>query len=153
MEVFLQNWDRHVWMAYFGSWASEDYAEAQDAYADALTRLREVSKETIASPDRAPDIDALREAMEAVEEAVEDLRDCPYGESDYVKEGTIDPDGLEGEAEDLDIGARWEGWDCSEGWDCHRVGDDLVLNWWRAARGNRHERDLWLTVEADYFAE
>jgi hypothetical protein len=71
-------------------------------------------------------------------------------ESDYIATGTIDPGDLRDECTDepFDNNA-WSGWDCNEGWNAYLLDDGrIVLNWWRAARGQRHDRDLWVLVGA-----
>ena len=62
---------------------------------------------------------------------------------------------MSGESEDLEVGSAWQAWQCKEGWDAYRSGDALYLNWWRAPYGGteRHERNLWVLVAKDFFAE
>lgn len=76
-------------------------------------------------------------------------------EGDYIMPGTVDPDGVEGDATALDVSHSWAGWDCREGWRAHRAGARLILNWWRApnhGRTARHARDLWVVVDPKFFA-
>jgi hypothetical protein len=73
--------------------------------------------------------------------------------ADHIAEGVIDPDGVEGTAVDLNVGRRSDGWDCTEGWDAHRYGDALYIHWWRSARGARHDRSLWVLVDAGFFGD
>jgi hypothetical protein len=72
---------------------------------------------------------------------------------DCIEEGTIDPNDVESEAEDLGVGASWQGWDCREGWSAYQVGEALYVNWWRTPYGgtNRHQRDLWVCVDKSFF--
>lgn len=78
-----------------------------------------------------------------------------WNSNDEIEEGTIDPDGIEDDAEDLEVGASWQGWDCKEGWRAYRVGTALYLNWWRTPYPHtvRHERDLWVQVDGKFFEE
>lgn len=78
-----------------------------------------------------------------------------WDEADGIEEGTIDPDEVEDGADDLEVGASWQGWDCREGWRAYRVGDGLYLNWWRTPYPHtaRHQRDLWVEVNGTFFEE
>lgn len=74
-------------------------------------------------------------------------------ESDHIEEGTLDPDCIEHDADPLEVGSSWQGWDCKEGWSAYQVGEALYLNWWRSPYGgtNRHQRDLWVCVDETFF--
>jgi len=147
---FLSEWDRQVWMQDNGEWASEDWDNEREEYDSRLEAL----KDALVSADKLDNSAAsyLRAQMEALLECVEKLDSQVLpDESDYTSEGTIDPDNLKDKCEEVLASSFWSGWDCTEGWDAYRVGDDLVLNWWRNAYNNRHQRDLWLIIEKDYF--
>lgn len=156
-ESFLEQWDRSEWMQAHGGWASEEFEEKREAYDDALASFREAVEEL---PDGESvkydnkhelhmievELKLLKEAMLALEGQVNP------DESDYIAEGTIDPDNLKEGSESLDIGHCYQGWDCQEGWEAYRKGDALVVQWFRHAIGNRHERDLWVLVDEDFFS-
>lgn len=157
-EQFLADWDRHVWMQDHGEWASSVWNDARTTYTEALAALAKAAKEApvaerVTSPRRA--LEDIKSALATLQEAAEALDgQVRPDESDYIATGTIDPDGVEGEAEALDVKREWSGWDCQEGWRAYRHKADLYLNWWRVAYGClRHGRDLWVKVQADYFEE
>ena len=80
--------------------------------------------------------------------------DSISSESDCIAEGVIDPDEVQDSAELLGVEAAWQGWDCREGWMAMRSGDALVINWWRSpTTALRHQRDLYVVVDEEFFAE
>jgi hypothetical protein len=155
-ESFLADWNRGDWAVDHGEWASAEWDDAREEYDAAVEALAAAVK--AAAPSERAGRDALadvRAALKAAEAAAEALDgQVRPDESDYIAEGTIDPDDVSGDAESLDVGASWQGWDCQEGWSAHRSGDDLYLNWWRSPypNTNRHQRDLWVLVRKDFFA-
>lgn len=73
---------------------------------------------------------------------------------DYIEEGLLDPDDVADSAIDLDVGFNCQGWYCHEGWAAYRSGTALYLRWWRHPNTDlRHERDLWVRVEGEFFEE
>ncbi|MGL4808979.1 MAG: hypothetical protein ACRC4O_09585, partial [Giesbergeria sp.] len=56
-----------------------------------------------------------------------------------------------GRADDTGVDCSWSGWDCTESWTAYRCGDALVMHWVRQAYGQRHDRDLWVEVDAEFF--
>jgi hypothetical protein len=138
-----------------GEWASAEWDEAREEYTNALAELA-AAIERAPAADRADrnalaDVTLWAAAAKAAAEALHDQ--VRPDESNHIAEGLIDPDDVSETAERLDVGGSWQGWDCTEGWDAYRNGNDLYLNWWRNAYGNRHTRDLWALVRADFFAE
>ena len=93
--------------------------------------------------------------MQTFGEWASDGEDEDAVELNYIKEGKIEEiDGLEERSVALgSIGNSKEGWDCVEGWDAHRDGSALVINWWRNSYGNRHNRDLWVIVDKNFFED
>jgi len=155
-ESFLADWNRGDWMTEHGDWASAEWDDAREEYDTAIEALNAAVKSAPAA-DRADrgalaDIRAALEAAEAAAEALDGQ--VRPDDSDYIAEGTIDPDDVSGDAEGLDVGSSSQGWDCREGWSAHRSGDDLYLNWWRSPypNTNRHQRDLWVLVQKGFFA-
>src|SRR5690606_9218569 len=138
-EQFLEAWDRQEWMQVHGEWASAQWegeraeyrarAEAlEGALEEALTALRARSADDLR--DGVPDIDltGIQETYQELAKAAEALSyQVRPDESDYIAEGMIDPDGVASNAKDLDVGDRWQGWDCIEGWKAYRVGDALYV--------------------------
>jgi hypothetical protein len=159
--AFLEDWDRHQWMMDHGEWASEEWSEEREDYSDAIEQLLlsiDKVKETVLETLDESRADSFRDVRCALEKAMEELSEAESiakeldgqvrpDESDYIAEGTIDPDDVSDKAVDLDIGERWQGWDCYEGWSAYRVDDALYVRWYRTAYGNRHERDLWVLVD------
>lgn len=158
VESFLTDWDRHVWMADNGDWASSQWDEERETYTEAVKAL-ELAVKSIPEADRVDGTffssPTFKIAYDAVVEAEKTLEDqVRPDESDYIAEGVIDPDNVEGTAKRLRVFKSWSGWECVEGWVALRNGDDLYLNWYRTAIGNlRHARDLYVLVEKDFFAE
>lgn len=78
-----------------------------------------------------------------------------WNEDDEIEEGVIDPDGVEDDADALEVGSSWQGWDCREGWRAYQHGTALYLNWWRTPYPHtpRHERDLYVLVSSSFFEE
>lgn len=165
IEVFLKSWDRQAWMADHGEWASAQWEEEREDYRactealeatleDALKALR--SRDASDLRDGVPDID-LKDIEDAYEELGRAANALLYqvrpDESDYIAEGTIDPDGVADDAEHLGVEVQWQGWDCTEGWSAYRVGEALYAQWYRNAYGNRHDRELWVCVDGSYFRE
>lgn len=157
VEAFLGEWDRQEWLAEHGEWASEHWRAKRTDYSLAVAEVREALDELpraeYAAPEDLADLDnavgALRSAAHAL------VGQVLPNEGDYIAEGTIDPDCLSG-SEPLGVSARWSAWDCTEGWAAYRNGSALVLNWWRApthAQSVRHARDLWLSIDDDFFAD
>lgn len=152
---FLEDWDRHEWLRDHGTWASEEWNEARKAYEDAVQELRE-AVEDLDDPEYADpcSADDVARAVAAVQDAAKALDgQVRPDESDYIAEGLLDPDGVADKAEPCGVDCAWQGWDCREGWSAHRVGDALYLNWFRSAYGNRHDRDLWVLVDDEFFVE
>jgi hypothetical protein len=153
---FLADWDRHEWMIDHGEWASAEWEDARNDYDAALAELRAVV-------DAADDADGVSDDSDcdAIAQALDDLRECAKAldsqvlpdESDYIEEGTIDPDGVADKAVCVYDGGSHRGWDCAESIDGYRVGDALYMRWRRDAYGNsnRHSRDLWVLVSDDFF--
>lgn len=154
IELFLEGWNRSDWMVEHGEWASTEWDNARAEYDKAIDAL-EYAINTVPSAYSA-NSDALSEiryALEAAEEALDELEgQVKPDESDYIIEGVIDPDNVEGLAEQVGVSSSWEGWCCKEGWVALRTSDDLYLNWYRHAYGNRRSRDLYVLVEGDFFA-
>lgn len=150
---FLEDWDRHEWMAAHGEWASSEWDEERKEYEEAAAALVAAAA-ALPNSDRAQPsaLSELKEAYDRLREAAEALDgQVRPDESDYIAEGLLDPDGVADDAEALDAKDGWQGWDCTEGWRAYRRGRDLYINWWRNAYGNRHSRDLWVLVDKDFF--
>lgn len=155
IENFLEAWDRHDWMQEHGDWVSSEWDEARAEYVGAFEALQDAIAD-LPSADRADvsSIESVRAALKTLELAAVALKgQVRPDESDYISEGTIDPDGVADEAEKLTGEQSWQGWDCREGWAPHRVDNDLYINWWRQAWGDRHQRDLWVLVYSDFFED
>lgn len=160
-ELFLEGWNRHDWMSKNGEWASESWNEEREAYNDAKEALAEALQDAVKAVqkcdagDEAPDVfSEIEEAREALEAAAKALDgQVRADDSDYIAEGTIDPDDVANVAEGLDVGSSWQGWDCTEGWYAHRSGTALYVRWWRDAHRSRHNRDLWVCVNESFFEE
>lgn len=159
IESYLEDWDRAQWMQDHGTWASERWQDEREDYDEALAKFRE-------AVDALPDGDgvcydtkhafaSLEVDMAELKTAMEDLDGQVHpDESDFIAEGTIDPEGVKGGAESLHVDSNLvQGWDCTEGWAAYRHGDALVMHWFRDAQGARHERDLWVVVDGQFFAE
>jgi hypothetical protein len=145
---FLSDWDRQDWMESHGEWASSAWTSEREAYDDASARVQDALADS-----ESVDVDELLAAIEELQAAAEALRDQVLPDSsDYIAEGTIDPDSVRSSSECLDIGESAQGWDCTEGWSAYRSGDALVVQWYRHARGQRHDRDLWVVVDEEFFA-
>lgn len=160
IEDFLATWDRHGWMETHGEWASEawdvkreDFEEAQEQVERAIAVDAEKADDTFVGFDA----DEAREAIEALATAAEALRgQVRPGLGDFIAEGTIDPSCLADQLNAvMPIAHRaWDAWDCREGWRAFKAGHALVMNWWRHGwGGQRHERDLWVLVDPEFFAE
>lgn len=159
-ERFLENWDRHQWMVDHGDWESEKWEDAREEYDEAVADLKAIVH-ALASGDRTGwsdryEIESMLEAAQAVAEAQKALHDqVTPDESDYIAEGVIDPDEVKDKAIPCHVHHTWRGWDCTEGWGAYRHGDALYLHWCRTPDGGsaRHDRDLWVKVNAEFFAE
>lgn len=157
-EEFLEDWDRQLWMQDNGEWASAAWDDARDEYDEAVRLLREavedlpdadrISYRTGHTVDRVADLSVM---LVAAAEAL-DGQVTP-DESDYIETGTIDPDGIRDHATLVHDGDSGSEWDCREGWEAYRHGDALYVRWYRDAWGARHDRDLWVPVDAEFFAE
>ena len=152
---FLREWNRNQWQQDNGEWASEEWESERAEYDDAVAALKSAIDE-LSPADSVRDesfavVDAALEAVKVAAKALEDQ--VRPDESDYIAEGLIDPDNVSEEAEKLDVGHHWQGWDCREGWDAYRHGNSLYMRWWRDAYSgtNRHNRDLWVEVSSDMF--
>ncbi len=151
---FLSDWDRHEWMRDHGEWASAEWDYAREEYDAALAELR-------SAVDGAGEGDETSDDSEArsIIELAQELARCAEAldgqvlpdDSDYIAEGTIDPDGVADKAVCVYDGGDSQGRDCTESIDGYRVGDALYMRWYRDARGERHSRDLWVCVSGDFF--
>jgi hypothetical protein len=153
VEAFLEDWDRREWLADHAPWASEEHDAARVHYDGLRAELLEALVEGERLDSAASG--QLLAAMERLQGAIHllDGQVLP-DDGDYPVEGTIDP-GERAERLERDgavlAKAHAEGWDCVEGWDAYLDEDGaLVMNWWRTARGNRHQRDLWVVVDSHY---
>lgn len=165
IDAFLEGWDRKEWMHAHGEWASAQWeaeraeyrarAEALEAaLEEALTALRARSADDLRDGVPNIDLEGIEDAYEALAEAAEALRDqVRPDESDYIAEGTLDPDEVADGAKALGVGEKWQGWDCTEGWASYRHGAALYVRWYRNAHGDRHDRDLWVCVDKTFFQE
>lgn len=153
---FLADWDRYEWMIEHGAWVSAEWDAARAEYDAALAELRDL----VGAADDADCVGHWRGA-DAIVDCARELARCARAldgqvtpdESDYIAEGTIDPDGVKAKAVCVYDGGSHRGWDCTESVDGYRVGDALYMRWRREAYGNRHSRDLWVLVESDFFGE
>jgi hypothetical protein len=152
-ESFLEEWDRHEWMQDNGEWASAQWEEERAEYEEALEALGKISdqphsREAVLT-EAGEALERLREAVKALDGALEP------DESDYITEGTIDPDNIENAVTNLGVSDCWQGWDCQEGWGAYRHNNALYLNWWRSPypNTNRHQRDLWVCVSDEFFEQ
>lgn len=158
--AFISDWNRRDWMSEHGTWASEDWeserSEYEDAHSEVEVAFNDLTVDATFGADNTvgAEIARLHAALDRLESAHKALdgQVRPDEFSDYISEGTIDPDNVEGGAVSLDIGESWQGWDCTEGWGAYRSDDALVMNWWRSASGQRHQRDLWVVVDEDFFS-
>lgn len=166
VESFLSNWDRHEWMRDHGEWASAQFDPQRAEYAAALEAAQESAAVIAGALDEAPSDDRVNERLDlcdAIDAArglvaqLERLRAASVAldgaaradSSDYIAEGTIDPDDLRDECRsDQEVKyVSWAGWDCREGRSVYLLDDGrVVLHWWRDACGSRHNRDLWVRV-------
>lgn len=149
---FLNEWNRHEWMQAYGEWASEEWDIHRENYDLQVECVQEAlvnadSLDYSAACELTSQLESLLTCIKALDSQV--LPD----DSDYIAQGIIDPDEIKDKDKELLTSQMWTGWDCKEGWDAYRLGDDLVLNWWRDAYGERHQRDLWMTIEKDFFLE
>jgi len=167
-EAFLENWDRQQWMQDHGEWASENWNEARNVYNSAINELNSTRADlvyvlnNVSDDSEEADCNSfyyVRSALKNFENALElaelaaknlDGQVLP-NDQDYISEGLIDPDDVADKAHYLDFSARWQGWDCTEGWGAYRAGYALIINWWRNACGNRHDRNLWVVVDEEFF--
>jgi hypothetical protein len=99
------------------------------------------------------DVEDLLAAMGELQAAAEALRgQVRPDHSDYIEAGTIDPDDVQSSSERLGVGESGKGWDCVEGWGAYRSDDALIVRWYRHAYGSRHDRDLWVVVDEEFFS-
>jgi len=148
------DWDRHEWMSLHGEWASSQWDDARaerDEVRELLAVALREGADAAASARKIDwyDIDAAREALAAVERRLDGA--VEPDESDYIAEGTIDPDGVSDDPGTCVWEDSWQGWDCTEGEGIYLAAEDggirIVHRWWRDAYGARHARDLWRVVE------
>jgi hypothetical protein len=146
-------WHRDSWMESHGEWASSRWDdaraerdEARSALAAALTEAADAAED--GDEIEWDEIEAARERLDAADKALDGAVDP---EDDYIAEGTIDPDGVQGEPGTEVWSDSWQGWDCREGEEVYlsveRGGIRVVHHWWRDAHSRtRHDRDLWRVV-------
>lgn len=153
-KAFLSSWDRQEWMQFNGTWESEKWVEAREAYDAAVEGLALAFGGIPSATHADADLSSIEEALTEVREAARALDgQVRPDESDYIAEGLIDPDNVLEMAEPLDVRDNWRGWDCEEGWEACRVRDALYLHWYRQAWGQRHDRSLWVLVDSGYFKD
>jgi hypothetical protein len=146
---FLKSWDDQAWMEYHGEWASSAWTSEREAYDVASARVQDALADS-----ESVDVDDLMEAMDELREAAEALRDqVRPDESDYIATNPIDPDSVRSSAQCLGIGEASQRWDCVEGWGAYRSDDALIVRWYRHAYGSRHDLDLWVVVDEEFFPE
>jgi hypothetical protein len=169
VEAFERDWNRGDWMVDNGEWASAQWDDEREDYDGANEKVTEAFSEvtdainSIGGSDSADvsDIDAAIEHVESLLGQLRELRECADSldgavssdsSEDYIAEGIIDPDDVSEQAEHVCDVWSVDGWDCTEHCDAYRVGDALYMRWMRSARGARHERDLWVLVDDEFFA-
>ena len=77
-------------------------------------------------------------------------------DNDRWRPGLVDPDEVSADTANQEPlgGTHVRGWDCVAGWAAFRVGQKLILNWYRTeCVGARIPRDLWVVVDPEYFVE
>jgi len=170
IENFLSDWDRQEWMQDHGVWASDEWEGERDEYNSARTEVESAISEVttvvgaISHADSYQNDWDIEGAICETEELLKKLKvlmeigrkldgHVRPDESDYISEGTIDPDMVSNvsTAKLVWEGPKTQGWDCKEWYDGYRIDDALYMHWCRDAWGNRHNRDLWVLIDDEFF--